>query len=635
MAVNPIPVDQRVIDIDSRRFASIEKALVELITNSDDSYSRLERAGSPGSGLIRVLYERHKGGALLIVGDQAEGMSFEQACQSLSYGSAHSPLARGEDSGRGYFGRGLKQAVYGLGHGWLETIHDGRFSRIELFRGENGGYLYEDSGGDRAATARDRQRLGLDTNGTRVAIVIENAQVNISQFRSIERAVANNVYLRDLLNRRQVELVHLRSGREIERIGPVRYEPPPAVTLLGPDLEGHFTHERNDYPFRLTLNRALEAELTPRGDERTNGLLVVAGNAVLDCQFFEFENQVGTEYLFGSVQCPALLTRLGAGGAVISDEREGLNPRDPFVGAFSQAVSRLIAPCVAAERERARHLARATTSGRTAHMIERLLTRMNRAAIQDLGLQIEPTTAAETGAGSSDALQPAPVRFTTPFYYRQPGHPFHVTLLIDPAGFAPDQMVEIDCALDEGLTIDPIPQPFRVDEVDASGRMTWTVTGERPGVRGEISVHIGTQLAWSELVITDHGSRHAHHPRPTYLHHARHRLPRDHGESLFTGYELRNLDGEPARAVYSATERRILINSGAPTVQLYIDGRGHFRDSARLLLAELFLDVIADELARRTASAHGKADDLAAQRAAKLDIIRRYGSDIHLAFQSG
>ena len=43
MAVHSIPVDQRVIDIDSRRFASIEKALVELITNSDESYARLER----------------------------------------------------------------------------------------------------------------------------------------------------------------------------------------------------------------------------------------------------------------------------------------------------------------------------------------------------------------------------------------------------------------------------------------------------------------------------------------------------------------------------------------------------------------------------------------------------------------
>ena len=72
MAVNAIPVDQRVIDIDSRRFASIEKALVELITNADDSYARLERAGVAPTGRMRVQYERHRHGALLTVADSFE-----------------------------------------------------------------------------------------------------------------------------------------------------------------------------------------------------------------------------------------------------------------------------------------------------------------------------------------------------------------------------------------------------------------------------------------------------------------------------------------------------------------------------------------------------------------------------------
>ena len=130
MAVNAIPVDQRVIDIDSRRFASIEKALVELITNADDSYARLERAGVAPTGRMRVQYERHRHGALLTVADQAEGLPFDKACAILSYGGAHSLLAQGMAGGRGYFGRGLKQAIFGLGSGWLETIHDGRLARI-------------------------------------------------------------------------------------------------------------------------------------------------------------------------------------------------------------------------------------------------------------------------------------------------------------------------------------------------------------------------------------------------------------------------------------------------------------------------------------------------------------------------
>ena len=105
MAIKAIHVDQRVIDIDSRRFASVEKALVELITNSDDSYARLERAGAQVTGRMRVQYERHQGGALLVVAGQAEGMSFDRASRILTYGGAHSALARGEGGGRGYFGR--------------------------------------------------------------------------------------------------------------------------------------------------------------------------------------------------------------------------------------------------------------------------------------------------------------------------------------------------------------------------------------------------------------------------------------------------------------------------------------------------------------------------------------------------
>jgi len=240
MAVNAIPVDQRVIDIDSRRFASIEKALVELLTNSDDSYARLEAAGVAVSGQLLIQYERHRRGALLAVTDQAQGMPFATACFILSYGGAHSPLAQGIGGGRGYFGRGLKQAIFGLGYGWLETIHEGRLSRIELFRAENGGYLYDDGGQDRPVTERDRERLGIAGNGTRVAIVIESSQVSISQYSALVDSLANNIYLRDVLNRRHVELAQLRDGVEIERSGRIRFEEPPSLLLLGPDQPGEF-----------------------------------------------------------------------------------------------------------------------------------------------------------------------------------------------------------------------------------------------------------------------------------------------------------------------------------------------------------------------------------------------------------
>jgi hypothetical protein len=627
MAIIAIPVDQRVIDIDSRRFASVEKGLVELITNSDDSYTRLEKQGRLVPGQIRIHYERHQGGALLAVVDQAEGMSFGQACQILGYGGAHSPLARGEGGGRGYFGRGLKQAIYGLGHGWIETIHAGRLSRIELFRGENGGYLYDDGGGDRPANGEDYARLGIADSGTSVCIVIENSQVNISHYHSVVHAIANNIYLRDLLSRRNVDLVNMQRGKEVERSEQVKYEEPPAILLLGPDQEGSFVYQQEKYPFTLTLKRALDVELTLKGDERTNGLVILCGTAVLDCQLFQYENQVGTEYLFGMVCCPALMEKLGEGEAIISDEREGLNHKNSFVAAFSQAVSKMIAPFVLAEQEKLKHLDHASTSGRTSHMIEHLLQRMNRAAIQDLGIILPPPDLESTYVDEAD--RPVALRFSTPFYYRQISHPFHVTLLIDPSQFAVDEVLNFRYALPDSMRIEPITTLISVNDLNDRQRIEWTIVGDVAGDRGEITVRAGTYSAWCEVVLAEHASRHGHgFPR----HVTRRRLPRDHGADMFLGYEFRHLDNELERAVYSPRERKIIINTAAPTVQLYVDGRGHFRDSARLLLAELFMDVISDELARRLVERSGYKSNAEAYHAAKQDIVRRYGSEIHLSF---
>ncbi|QRI74466.1 MULTISPECIES: ATP-binding protein [Rhodococcus] len=632
MAVAPIPVDQRVIGIDSRRFASIEKALVELITNSDDSYSRLDNGRAQANGRIDITYERHQSGAVLQVTDHAEGMPFDQAARILAYGAAHSPLSRGEGHGRGYFGRGLKQAVFGVGAGTVETVKDGRLTRIDLFRGENGGYLYDDHGGDRPVSDDDRERLGIPGNGTRVTLVVENPHVVISRYQTVVQALSDNVYLREVLSRRSVEVVHVAGRHEIQRSGRVLFDEPPALVLIGPDAPGSFDFDGDEYTFTLTLKRAEGAELAMSGDERTNGLVVVSGLAVLDCQMFEYENQVGAEYLFGTVHCAALIERLGQGEPIISDEREGLNHKDRFVAAFSHAVSVRLAEYVLAERDQLRHLEHAITSEHTAHMIDRLLHRMSESAIRDLGIGPAPTSApltTATGTGKSVVLE-----FTTPFYYRRPGHRFHVTLEVDTERLPGDDRLTITYTLPDSMRIDPWPAEIAVEQKAGVQRLEWTVVGEAAGERGEIMVRSGAFWAWCEIVIAENAPSPHHVPRPhTPPHPEEHRRPpRDHGEDMFVGYDLRYLGDDGGRAVYDPEQRTILINTGDPTVQLYLDGRGRFRDAARLLLAELFLDVIAGELARRSLENRGLQDDVHAYTAAKQKIIRRYGAQIHKSF---
>lgn len=627
MAIFKLPVDQRVIDIDSRRFASVEKAIVELITNSDDSYSRMEQAEIPVSGTMAIRYERHQSGAVLIVADQAEGMSFEQLHSVLSYGGAYSQMARGIAGGRGYFGRGLKQAIYGLGHGWIETIYKGRFSRVDLFTDENGAYLFDDGDQDRAAQEKDYTRLGIpaEGNGTQVTIVIENPQTTIPYFNSLVFSISNNIYLRDVLRRRQVSIVNLNKAKSRQTPLPLAYEEPESQLLLGPETPGTFTYLGGQYSFDLTLKKALDADLVLKGDERTNGLLVISGTAVFDCQFFHFENQLGTEYLFGTVHCPGLATMLAKGQPIISDEREGLNMKDPFVAAFGEAVSGMIASFVKNEQLRLSHVDYAKTSLRTRNMIKQVLQRMNQIAFEDLGIIMPPGPG--TGRyGQYDTGRPAVLRFTTPFYYRKFDRPFHVKMIADRSQIQDQELLSFNYQLPDSIRIEPFITGLMVADLPEDGHLEWTVTGSQIGAKGTIEVISGDYRATAEIVIAENASGKGYgnvSSKPS--------VPwnMDNSIDVFAGYELRNLDNDLDRAVYLPEERLIIINTEAPTVRLYVNGQGHFKDGARLLLAELLLDVITDELSRRYVDRTTQKGQPEAYRQAKHDLIRRYGLEIH------
>jgi len=629
MSIYKIPLDQRVIDIDSRRFASIEKALVELITNSDDSYSRLESNGVSASGKIRISYERHLNGAVIIVSDQAEGMSFQRASSVLSYGSAYSLLANGQIAGRGYFGRGLKQAVYGLGHGWIETIYEGRISRIDLYRSENGEYLYDDWDGDKPAQGNDYARLNISegSNATQVTIVIDNPETNILHFNSLANIMKNNIYLREILNRRDIELFNPNSPINEPATVLLQYTEPEAVVLIGPDEPGSFKHKDQIYEYTLTLKKAINTPLILKGDGRTNGLLTVSNHVVFDCQFFHHENQLGTEFLFGTVQCPGIVTMLAAGHPVISDEREGLNLKNAFVQDFSASVSKMVENAVKSEQLRLSHIDHATTSRRTQALIEEVLQQMNFIAADELGITLP------AGSGKhrmKSKVRPAALRFATPFYYQKVSHPFSIKLAVDRTQLRGQKMLSFVYELPESMKIDPQLDTMPLSKIPKDGYFRWIVTGTAIGEYGKIEVGVGSYSATCEIVIAEEAPK-----TENNIAASDESVKKSRPINYFKGYELRNLGNDLDRAVFSPEEQLILINTEAPTVRLYVNGHGQFKDGARLLLAELLLDVITDELAQRYFDLMKKKGEPASLKQIKQDFIRRYGLVIHSILLGG
>ena len=107
----------------------IERGLVELITNSDDSYRDLEDTGEQVLGKIRVEIKRRRKGqpSTVKVRDKASGMNMREMYEKLGeLGERTSGFERGK-ARRGVHGRGARDvACFGTVH--FESIKDDEYN---------------------------------------------------------------------------------------------------------------------------------------------------------------------------------------------------------------------------------------------------------------------------------------------------------------------------------------------------------------------------------------------------------------------------------------------------------------------------------------------------------------------------
>ena len=166
-----IPISQRAITQQSQgTIKSLLDALVELVTNSDDSYRRLEEDGVIRSGDINVYVHRERGGRIseVVVTDQAEGMTLERIHTILEFAADTSGFISGRRL-RGLFGKGLKEAIFALGSGRIESVHNGALSVVEL---------WHDSSSDsyRWYVEKDEWPTS-EPNGTRISIAVSSDRI--------------------------------------------------------------------------------------------------------------------------------------------------------------------------------------------------------------------------------------------------------------------------------------------------------------------------------------------------------------------------------------------------------------------------------------------------------------------------
>src|SRR3989338_6780965 len=166
-------MEQGIIEVDPRHTVrriktamqgNAIRALVELITNADDSYIRLEEGQQESKGEIDIVYKKDGYCGIFAVRDYAEGMSIDDVRNNFKrYGAATSGLKAGKGV-RGYFGQGAKEALAGMVEGRICTFKDKQFVECKIFiRDDEPRYEISDS---MPGTNRIRSEHEIYANGT-------------------------------------------------------------------------------------------------------------------------------------------------------------------------------------------------------------------------------------------------------------------------------------------------------------------------------------------------------------------------------------------------------------------------------------------------------------------------------------
>jgi hypothetical protein len=323
----PLPIEPNIIgQMAAATIKSLVDAIVELTTNSDDSYRRLEQDGRSHSGQIWIRVTREKGNKckFLEVADQAEGMDSSGLKNAIRFSGSTSGLTQGK-SVRGLFGRGLKEAIVALGNGKIRTVKGGRESIVQIFT-QDGQVLCRDE-----VLARDT----TSADGTVISITVTSEKIKCPTFDTLEQQISCHFALRDIIASPS-RLVRLKvSDNKGSREKRLHFNTP----------EGSLRVEKDGYVNglgRITIKIWESTDplyVRPSDPTSIAGLLIQTEGTNLDNHFFGFEADEAAHYFFGIVDCPGLtgLLRSNETG-ILNPNRNGLDWRHSICQQISNEV---------------------------------------------------------------------------------------------------------------------------------------------------------------------------------------------------------------------------------------------------------------------------------------------------------
>jgi len=326
------------------------RGLVELITNSDDSYIRLEQQGKDvDGGKIDISYKKLGQQAVFTVRDNAEGMSGQELEYSFTIrGSATSGLLENIPV-RGYFGHGAKDVLATMLNGEIISFKDNVATKCNLYiSGNEPRYDLEDSV---PATGALRSQHQIDGNGTVVYFTADKATIGspVPRFKTVRTLLCNNYLLRNIMTNSARTITLTDSVNH--KVYPLSYTLPLGAEVNTSEFEIKYG-SYNPMTVQVSIWRA-DDDLTQSGMDRVGGLCIVDEHSVvLDCSLFRYDHEPLANHIFGTVTINGFRQLLQDEIPVLDDRRTGLAKQHGFCISVIQELEKLIKDQVDLEERR-------------------------------------------------------------------------------------------------------------------------------------------------------------------------------------------------------------------------------------------------------------------------------------------
>lgn len=301
------------------------RIIIELIKNSADSYTRLERRGDgrpPFEIFVRVSCKKKRPPSIE-VRDNAEGMNSEKLKEALKYGAVTSMGEDIEAITSAEKGIGLKDAMMALKDNWLITIKDDIINERNKHIDFKTGIGKEDE----RVTKEEREKLGISTNGTIITGELPE-YFRERKFSTICERLQRHFLMRKLLQHSNYKIYIIDSKSKEKKL--LEYKPPKIEKQI---LKESFKINYNDkeYLIHLTINKSREDlfQGKPYGE---SGLLFFYGKySVLDFSLCRFDRDFSFSKIFGEVQMEIeRLIRDPDEAPLVDEKRRGLDDEHPF-----------------------------------------------------------------------------------------------------------------------------------------------------------------------------------------------------------------------------------------------------------------------------------------------------------------